>query len=104
MTTSRPRKSRSPRKATTAVTDTEALAAARNRLRRANGQLEGVIRMLDEGSSCEQVVTQLSAVNKAIGAAAFTIISASLEQCLANRGRDQRETATNLQRLFLSLN
>ena len=36
-----------------------------NRLKRAQGQLTGVIRMLEEGRECEDVVTQLAAVSRA---------------------------------------
>lgn len=41
----------------------------RNRLKRAQGQLTAVIRMLDEGNSCEDVVTQFSAVSRALAPA-----------------------------------
>ena len=37
-----------------------------NRLKRAQGQLAAVVRMLDEGRDCEDVVTQLSAVSRAL--------------------------------------
>ena len=82
----------------------DAVAASRTRLRRASGQLTAVIRMLDEGKSCDQVVTQLAAVNKAVNAAAFTIIAANLEECLTSRSRDSKHTAEQLQKLFLTLN
>lgn len=82
----------------------DAVAASRTRLRRASGQLTAVIRMLDEGRSCDQVITQLAAVNKAVNAAAFTIIAANLEECLTSRSRDSKHTAEQLQKLFLTLN
>ena len=82
----------------------DAVAASRTRLRRASGQLTAVIRMLDEGKSCDQVITQLAAVNKAVNAAAFTIIAANLEECLTSRSRDSKHTAEQLQKLFLTLN
>lgn len=34
-----------------------------NRIKRARGQLDGVVRMLEEGRDCEDVVTQLPAVS-----------------------------------------
>lgn len=82
----------------------DAVAASRIRLRRASGQLTAVIRMLDEGKPCDQVITQLAAVNKAVNAAAFTIIAANLEECLTSRSRDSKHTAEQLQKLFLTLN
>jgi DNA-binding FrmR family transcriptional regulator len=50
------------------------------------------------------VVTQLAAVNKAVNAAAFTIIATNLEKCLTSRARDNKQTAEQLQKLFLTLN
>jgi DNA-binding FrmR family transcriptional regulator len=92
------------RKPAQRTSDAGAVSAARNRLRRASGQLTAVIRMLDEGKSCDQVVTQLAAVNKAVNAAAFTIIAANLEECLTSRSRDNKHTPEQLQKLFLTLN
>ncbi len=42
------------------------IKAITTRMKRANGHLASVIRMMEEGSSCEDVLTQLAAVNKAI--------------------------------------
>ena len=56
----------------------DSVLASRTRLRRASGQLTAVIRMIDEGKSCDQIITQLAAVNKAINAAAFTIIGGAV--------------------------
>ena len=35
-----------------------------NRIKRARGQLDGVVRMLEEGRDCEDVVTQLAAASR----------------------------------------
>ncbi len=71
------------------------------RLRRAQGQLAGVIRMLEEGRECEDVVTQLAAVSKALDRAGFTLVAGGLRECLAS-GADEIDTA-KLERVFLSL-
>lgn len=73
-----------------------------NRLRRAQGQLAGVIRMLEEGQDCEQVVTQLAAVSKAVDKAGFGLIAGGLKECLA-AGDDAAPDALKLEKLFLSL-
>jgi DNA-binding FrmR family transcriptional regulator len=52
------------------------------RVNRAHGQLGAVARMIEEGRDCEEVVTQLAAVSKAINTAAFTMISSSLRECI----------------------
>ena len=72
-----------------------------NRLRRARGQLDGILRMLEEGRECEDVVMQLAAVSKAVDRAGFGLVAAGLQQCLVEGG-DAPELA-KLERLFLSL-
>ncbi len=44
----------------------EELKAVVNRLRRAQGQIAGVIKMVEEGRDCEDVVTQLAAASRAL--------------------------------------
>ena len=74
-----------------------------NRLRRAQGQLAAVVRMIDEGRDCKDVVTQLAAVNRALDRAGFAVISSGLKQCLTEpNGVDSVDTQA-LEKLFLSL-
>lgn len=85
------------------------LKAVLNRLRRAQGQISGVIRMIEEGRDCEDVVTQLAAASRALDRAGFAIIATGLQQCVIDidAGRKDGETAdqirSRLERLFLSL-
>lgn len=72
-----------------------------NRVRRAQGQLAAVTRMLHEGRECKDVVTQLSAVSKAVDRAGFAIIAAGMEQCLASP--EPELDCKELEKLFLSL-
>ncbi len=83
--------------------DETQVAAITKRLKRAHGQLGAVVRMMDEGRSCEDVVTQMAAVSKAVNTAAFTLISSSLRECLTDSDVDAEEMTQKLQRLFLSL-
>jgi DNA-binding FrmR family transcriptional regulator len=80
----------------------ESLGPAVNRLKRAQGQLAGVLRMIAEERDCADVVTQLSAVSKAVDKAAFAIIAAGLEQCIA-AGDEGTLDRAKLEKLFLSL-
>jgi DNA-binding FrmR family transcriptional regulator len=73
------------------------------RVKRAHGQMGAIVRMLEEGRSCEEIVTQMAAVAKAVNTAAFTLISANLKECLVNPENDTDEIVTRLQKLFLSL-
>ncbi len=75
-----------------------------NRIKRARGQLDGIIRMLEEGRSCEDVVTQLAAVSKALDRAGFAIIASGLRQCVtASEDGVAELDVKQMERLFLSL-
>ena len=73
------------------------------RLRRAEGQIAGVVRMLEAGRDCEDVVTQLAAVSRALDKAGFALIATGLEQCLAMGGEAGSVDRAKLEKLFLSL-
>jgi DNA-binding FrmR family transcriptional regulator len=78
-------------------------AAVVNRLKRAQGQLGAVIRMLEEGRECEDVVTQLAAVSRALDRAGFTLVSSRLKECLTRQGDTMAMDVRALEKLFLSL-
>jgi DNA-binding FrmR family transcriptional regulator len=75
------------------------------RLRRAEGQIRGVIAMLEAGRDCADVVTQLAAVARALDKAGFKIISSGLQQCLTAQaaGEDSGPDMAQMEKLFLSL-
>ncbi|WP_027341514.1 metal-sensitive transcriptional regulator [Hamadaea tsunoensis] len=75
------------------------------RLRRAEGQIRGVIAMLEDGRDCADVVTQLAAVSRALDRAGFKIVASGLQQCMAarNEGKDQTADLAQMEKLFLSL-
>jgi DNA-binding FrmR family transcriptional regulator len=73
-----------------------------NRLKRARGQLDGVLRMLTEDRDCVEVATQLSAVSKAIDRAGFAMIASGLNECI-RQGKSGETTKEQLEKLFLSL-
>jgi DNA-binding FrmR family transcriptional regulator len=56
----------------------------RKRLRRVAGQVQGVERMLDEGRECRDIVTQISAANRALEQVGFRLVSAGLSYCISN--------------------
>jgi DNA-binding FrmR family transcriptional regulator len=74
-----------------------------NRLRRVEGQLAGVIRMLEAGRDCADVVTQLAAASRALDKAGFAIIATGLEQCISAGQDGDSLDRTRLEKLFLSL-
>ena len=74
-----------------------------NRIKRAQGQLAGVLRLLEEGRDCEDVVTQLAAVSKALDRAGFAIVASGLQQCLAEGEGIDSVDVKKMEKLFLSL-
>ncbi|MGJ9456893.1 metal-sensitive transcriptional regulator [Oceanobacillus sp. CF4.6] len=54
----------------------------KNRLKRIEGQIRGVLKMMDEDKDCKDVVTQLSAAKTALDRTSALIVSKNLEQCI----------------------
>jgi DNA-binding FrmR family transcriptional regulator len=85
----------------------EEMKAVVNRLKRAQGQIAGVVRMIEEGRSCDEVVTQLAAASRALDRAGFAIIATGLEHCMTDRDGegplDREQMRARLEKLFLSL-
>ena len=57
-------------------------AKALNRVKRIEGQLRGILRMMEEGKDCKEVVTQLSAVRSAVDRTIGVIVSDNLLECV----------------------
>ncbi|MBU8860569.1 MULTISPECIES: metal-sensitive transcriptional regulator [unclassified Micromonospora] len=78
---------------------------ALTRLKRARGQLNAVIEMMENGEDCRAALTQLAAVSKAIDRAGFKIIASGMRYCDAARqaGEEPEMTEDELEKLFLSL-
>jgi DNA-binding FrmR family transcriptional regulator len=74
-----------------------------NRLKRAQGQLSGVIKMLEEGRECEDVVMQLAAVSRALDRAGFAVVASGLKQCMGQEGDAATLDTAKMEKLFLSL-
>ena len=92
---------------TDATIDVEAAhRRAVNRLRRARGQLDAVIRAAEEGGSCREVVTQLAAVTHALNRAGFAIVSTAMQECMAVPGDaddPDKLTPEEIEKIFFSL-
>ncbi|MBN2624820.1 MAG: metal-sensitive transcriptional regulator [Acidimicrobiales bacterium] len=76
-----------------------------NRLRRAEGQLRGVQRLLDEGADCKAVITQLTAAQAALHRTGLRLMTAGMRYCLVDPERAEREgmTTEDMESLFLTL-
>jgi DNA-binding FrmR family transcriptional regulator len=86
--------------------DKDSLSDVVTRLRRAQGQIGGIIKMIEEGRDCKDVITQLAAASRALDRAGFKIIAAGLQQCLTGENAGTPEAGTDrvqLEKLFLTL-
>lgn len=83
----------------------EVTQETRNRLSRAEGQIRGVQRLLDEGADCEAVITQLSAAQAALHRAGLRLMAAGMKYCTANPDQAEAEgmTPEKMEDLFLKL-
>ena len=80
----------------------EEMTAVVKRLKRAQGQLGGIIKMIEDGRQCQDIVTQMAAVSKAVDRAGFATISLGLRQCMADPEHNAMDVAA-MEKLFLSL-
>ncbi|WP_018661337.1 metal-sensitive transcriptional regulator [Heyndrickxia acidiproducens] len=54
----------------------------KNRVKRIEGQVRGIIRMMEENKDCKEVITQLSAARTAIDRTIGVIVSSNLVNCV----------------------
>jgi DNA-binding FrmR family transcriptional regulator len=76
------------------------------RLRRLEGQIRGVQRMIDEGQDCGDIVTQLSACKAALDKVGYRLVVAGMRHCVAapeQAGEEPGLDAAELERLFMKL-
>ena len=97
------KKSSTTKKVGYVLTDQDQVDEIVKRINRAHGQLGAVARMLEEGRTCNEIVTQMAAVTKAVNTAAFSLISANLKQCVEEDRPDSDAISANLQKLFNTL-
>lgn len=83
----------------------EVLREAQARLRRVEGQVRGVQRMLDDGRDCDQVITQIAASTQALHAVGFRIVTAGALRCLTIPGLADKDgyDIDAIEKLFLKL-
>jgi DNA-binding FrmR family transcriptional regulator len=81
----------------------EDMTAVVNRLKRAQGQLGGVIRLIEDGRDCKDVVNQLAAVNRALDRAGFAIVATGLQECLSSPDGINEDDRATMEKLFLTL-
>jgi DNA-binding FrmR family transcriptional regulator len=83
------------------IIEANELKAARDRLVRVQGQIGGIVRMIDEQRDCTELLTQLAAANTALSRAGFEIVATGMAHC-ADEPRDGANRAA-LEKAFMSL-
>ncbi len=74
--------------------------AMHNRLKRVEGQLRGIQRMIIEEKPCQEILLQLSAARKAMQNACIEILKGYVKKCLAESGTPDMD---ELERLIATL-
>ena len=70
------------------------------RLRRIEGQVRGLQRMVEEGIPCEQILTQVSAVSSAVKKTGLVMVQGYMDECLEKAGREKGATQRDRLREF----
>ncbi len=68
--------------------------AIKNRLKRVEGQVRGILKMIENEKDCKDVISQLSAARSALDRSIASIVAENLQQCLteqSDRGEDTSE-------------
>lgn len=67
----------------------------KNRVKRIEGQLRGILKMMEEDKDCKEVITQLSAARTAIDRTIGVVVSTNLIKCV----RDAEDTGQDSEQL-----
>lgn len=68
----------------------------KNRLKRIEGQIKGILRMMEEGQDCKDVITQLSASRSAMDRTIGVIVSSNLIECIQNPESENNRTQEDI--------
>ncbi|MBZ5751136.1 MULTISPECIES: metal-sensitive transcriptional regulator [Metabacillus] len=64
----------------------------KNRVKRMEGQLRGILKMMEENKDCKEVITQLSAVRSAVDRTVGVIVSSNLVECVLEAEKNGEKT------------
>ena len=68
----------------------------KNRLKRIEGQIKGILRMMDDNKDCKEVITQLSASRSAIDRTIGVIVSSNLIECIQQMDESDPRTQEDI--------
>ncbi|KAB7704463.1 metal-sensing transcriptional repressor [Bacillus aerolatus] len=64
----------------------------KNRVKRMEGQLRGILKMMEENKDCKDVITQLSAVRSAVDRTIGVVVSSNLVECVQEADKKEEKT------------
>jgi len=64
----------------------------KNRIKRIEGQLRGILKMMEENKDCKEVITQLSAVRSAVDRTVGVVVSSNLVECVLEAEKNGENT------------
>lgn len=74
-----------------------------SRLKRIEGQLRGIQKMVEEGRDCRKVLQQIAASRSALAKAGLVYLNSHLETCLKSKKKMGEETLDQLRKLTESI-
>jgi len=85
--------------------DETVVADSRRRLRRVQGQVAGILAMIEDGRSCREVIQQIAAASRALDRAGVKLLVSQLQYCLEDEeaARAEGYDPAEVERLFLML-
>ncbi|MFV9511129.1 metal-sensing transcriptional repressor [Tepidibacillus sp. LV47] len=66
-----------------------------NRMKRVEGQIRGVLKMMEDGKECDQVVHQLSAIRNAVDRIIVNVVGVDMSNCLVEHLKNKEELDTD---------
>jgi len=64
-------------------------------MKRVDGQLRGVLKMMEDGKECEDVIHQLSAIRNAVDRIIVNVVGADMSKCLVDHLNQDKEKQDN---------
>lgn len=69
----------------------------KNRMKRVEGQVKGILKMMEEEKECKDLVIQMSAARNALDRAIGLVVSSNLEQCVRAQMEKGESTEEHIQ-------
>ncbi|AST90063.1 MULTISPECIES: metal-sensitive transcriptional regulator [Sutcliffiella] len=69
----------------------------KNRVKRIEGQVKAILRMMEEGKDCKDLVVQLSAARNALDRTIGVVVSTNLEHCVREQIENGEDTEKSIQ-------